>query len=209
MAFVESCGSAYALMEDEEVVQLARNGSDRATEYVLARYRPMVESKARHYYFLGADHEDVVQEGMIGLCKAIRDYREDRLGKFRPFAELCVTRQIISAVKAAQRHKHALLNESISLNQSFGHDDADGSLMDVLPNESSQDPEKALFGRAIPPEVSSTLQASLSRLERQVLINYLEGKSYKEISEAVPCRFKAVDNALQRVKRKLGSLLEG
>src|ERR1041384_2074595 len=130
---VEEAGGRFGCMQDEEVVHLAKTGHTGATEFLITRYRPLVETKAKAYFLMGADREDVIQEGMIGLYKAIRDFRLDRLSKFRPFAELCVTRQIITAVKTATRQKHVPLNEYISLNRPNQAEAADNTLLDVLP----------------------------------------------------------------------------
>lgn len=194
-------------MPDEEVVGLARGGESDATEFLMARYRGLVESKAKAYFVVGADHDDVVQEGMIGLFKAIRDFRDDRTHRFRPFAELCVTRQIITAVKTATRHKHTPLNGSISLNQTIHDDSADGALIDLLPDRSNDDPGLPVMAEPIPSNIGEFVNGSLSHLEKDVLLSYLDGKSYREMSEELHCRTKSIDNALQRVKRKIGSLL--
>lgn len=196
-------------MLDEEVVTLAHDGTSGATEFLLGRYRGMVETKARAYFLAGADHEDVVQEGMIGLCKAIRDYRDDQSHKFRPFAELCITRQIISAVKSATRHKHAPLNASVSLNQGFGDESVDGTLMDLIPDSTLPAPDEAVLHDELPEAIHEMVEHSLSELERGVLWSYLDGKSYREMSCELKCRTKSIDNALQRVKKKLGCLIEG
>lgn len=208
MAWTDPSGSRFSVMPDEEVVQLARTGTPGAAEFLITRYRSLVENKAKAYFVLGADHDDVVQEGMIGLCKAIRDFREDRLNKFRPFAELCVTRQIITAVKTATRHKHAPLNASVSLNQGFTEDAADGSLLDVLPDRRSDTPEYSLLKSKFSQNLDELASGSLSELERGVLMSYLAGKSYREMSVELHCRTKSIDNALQRVKRKIGVLLK-
>jgi len=208
MAWAEPCPNKFQLMHDEEIVQLAKSGAPGAAEFLINRYRPLVESKAKTYFVLGADHEDVVQEGMIGLCKAIRDFREDRLNKFRPFAELCVTRQIITAVKTATRHKHAVLNASVSLNQGFGEDQSEGSLIDVLPDKRSESPEQVALAQELPRSLDHLVETSLSELEQCVLKCYLDGKSYREMSDELHCRTKSIDNALQRVKRKIGALLK-
>ena len=193
---------------DEYLVQQARTGSSRATERLLAKYRPLVESKARTYFLLGADHDDVVQEGMIGLYKAIRDFRDDRLAHFRAFADLCVTRQIITAVKTATRQKHVPLNAYISLNGVPGADaDSENTLLECIPDSGVNNPETYLFG---PKSSFGQLEAarhSLSPLESQVLDCYLQGKSYREMSGELRCGAKTVDNALQRVKRKLSETL--
>ncbi|MCC6729516.1 MAG: RNA polymerase sporulation sigma factor SigH [Chthonomonadales bacterium] len=199
--------SRYLLLADEEVVALARAGNRRATEHLITRYRHLVESKARSYFLAGADHEDVVQEGMIGLYKAIRDFRDDRLARFRAFAELCVTRQIITAVKTATRQKHSPLNGYISLYYPAIDSDSEGSLLDCIPDERVVDPVDWLIDRRDPRLLQDTVRHALSELESRVLEYYLEGKSYREMSRALCCRTKCIDNALQRVKRKIGFLV--
>ena len=193
-------------MQDEEVVGLAKEGHRGATEFLILRYRPLVENKARAYFVIGADHEDVIQEGMIGLYKAIRDFREDRLRKFRPFAELCVTRQIITAVKTATRQKHVPLNAYVSLNRAVT-DTTEGSLLEVLPDQGTTDPEHSVMCHKLPRNLHELVKHTLSDLEQCVLRCYLNGMSYKEMSLELQCHTKSIDNALQRVKRKIGVLL--
>ena len=207
MAVSDTYGTRFLCMRDEEVVDLAKHGESAATEFLLSRYRSLVESKAKAYFLVGADRDDVIQEGMIGLCKAIRDFRGDQ-HKFRAFAELCVTRQIITAVKTASRHKHAPLNASLSLNQCYCDDATDQSLMDVIPDRALVDPEESVLGaESDQPNLEHLVHDQLSELERGVLHCYLDGKSYQEMSDELKCRTKAVDNALQRVKKKIGQLL--
>lgn len=195
-------------MLDEEVVSLARNGNPGATEFLITRYRPLVENKARAYFVIGADHDDVIQEGMIGLFKAIRDFREDRLSKFRPFAELCVTRQIITAVKTATRQKHVPLNGYVSLNRSLGDEPTDGSLLDILPDQKIDSPAADILCERLPRNLHEAIRTLLSELERNVLRCYLDGMSYREMSIELKCHTKSIDNALQRVKRKMGVLMQ-
>lgn len=195
-------------MQDEDVVVLAKCGSLAATEFLISRYRPLVENKAKAYFVMGADHDDVVQEGMIGLYKAIRDFRSDRLSKFRPFAELCVTRQIITAVKTATRQKHVPLNAYVSLNRSMTNESSDGSLLDVLPDEAVLNPESSMLGNKLPEDLPEMAKHVLSALEGCVLKCYLDGMSYREMSLELQCHTKSIDNALQRVKRKIGVLLK-
>lgn len=195
-------------MQDEEVVNLARSGNSGATEFLISRYRPLVENKAKTYFVMGADREDVIQEGMIGLYKAIRDFRSDRLSKFRPFAELCVTRQIITAVKTATRQKHVPLNGYVSLNRAMGAEGGDGSLLDVLPDSGGADPERAALATRLPRNLHELVQHALSDLEHCVLRCYLDGMSYREMSRELKCHTKSIDNALQRVKRKIGLILK-
>lgn len=194
-------------VNDEDFVARARKGDLRAAECLMDRYRPLVETKARAFYLVGADHDDVVQEGMIGLYKAIRDFRSDRRAKFRPFAELCVTRQIITAVKTATRQKHLPLNAYVSLSQPLSNED-DGVLLDVIADPSGINPEDKLTARKIPKNLHQAVQHLMSEHESQVLRCYLQGKSYREMSIELKCRPKSIDNALQRIKRKIGQFLQ-
>lgn len=195
---------SFQSMMDEDVVSYAKQGSKRAAEHLLSKYRSLVEGKARSYFLVGADHEDVVQEGMIGLYKAIRDFRSDKLARFRAFAELCVTRQIITAVKSATRQKHVPLNRYISLHRAVVDEDSDGMLIDILPDSCVIDPEKVLLGSHVRQCFRESAHPALSLLESKVLRYYLEGMSYLEMAALLSCRAKSVDNALQRVKRKIG-----
>jgi len=197
---------SFYRMQDEELVHYAKLGSQRAAEQLMSRYRALVENKARAYFLLGADHEDVVQEGMIGLFKAIRDFRSDRLAKFRPFAELCVTRQIITAVKTATRQKHIPLNEYISLYRPIQNDESEGCLVEVLADAAVPNPEEWIINRKIPQMVFEMVRGTLSSLEEQVLDCYLEGMSYREMSSQLARHTKCIDNALQRIKRKLAQV---
>ena len=199
----------FESMTDEEIVALAQqDGEDAALEYLLNKYKNFVRAKARSYFLIGADHEDIVQEGMIGLYKAIRDYREDRLSSFRAFAELCVTRQIITAIKTATRQKHIPLNSYVSLNKPIYDEESDRTLLDVISEEVPSDPEAMLIDREDLSFIEGRIGEMLSDLEKQVLVLYMEGKSYVEISKTMGRHVKSVDNALQRIKRKLQKYLE-
>ena len=199
----------FEKMTDEEVVRLAQqDGDGAALEFLLNKYKNFVRTKARSYFLIGADHEDIVQEGMIGLYKAIRDFREDRLSSFRAFAELCITRQIITAIKTATRQKHIPLNSYISLNRPIYEEDSDRTLLDVITEETPSNPEEMLIDREDLSVIEGRIGSMLSELEKQVLIRYIEGKSYVEISEEMNRHVKSVDNALQRIKRKLQKFLD-
>ncbi|MEJ5171826.1 MAG: RNA polymerase sporulation sigma factor SigH [Fimbriimonadales bacterium] len=198
--------SVFECMQDEEVVVMAKGGRSDATEFLLSRYRPLVENKARTYFLIGADHEDVVQEGLIGLIKAIRDFRTDRPSKFKQFAELCVTRQIITAVKTATRLKHLPLNDSISLASAVSSDARDTVLEDVVADTHGPDPESVLLEQGAWARRCERLCGCLSDFERNVLRGYVAGLSYREIADRLHCHTKAVDNALQRIKKKVTSL---
>lgn len=199
----------FESMTDEEIVALAQqDGEDAALEYLLNKYKNFVRAKARSYFLIGADHEDIVQEGMIGLYKAIRDYREDRLSSFRAFAELCVTRQIITAIKTATRQKHIPLNSYVSLNRPIFEEDSDRTLLDVITEETPSNPEEMLIDREDLSVIEGRIGSLLSDLEKEVLVRYVEGKSYVEISEEMNRHVKSIDNALQRIKRKLQKYLD-
>ena len=199
----------FANMTDEEIVRLAQRDKDGAAlEYLLNKYKNFVRAKARSYFLIGADHEDIVQEGMIGLFKAIRDYREDRLSSFRAFAELCITRQIITAIKTATRQKHIPLNSYVSLNKPIYDEESDRTLLDVITEGYLANPEDVLINREDMSLIEVRIAQSLSPLERQVLAKYLQGKSYQEISRDMKRQIKSIDNALQRVKRKLAKIME-
>lgn len=199
---------SYQLMIDEEVVEFAREGDDYALEYLINKYKNFVRAKARAYFLIGADREDIIQEGMIGLYKAIRDFRLDKLSSFRAFAELCITRQIITAIKTATRQKHIPLNSYISLNKPVYEEDSDRTLLDVISVAKVADPEEMIISREEYYDIEEKMGEILSSLEWKVLISYLEGKSYQEIAEDLKRHVKSIDNALQRVKRKLGRYLE-
>jgi RNA polymerase sporulation-specific sigma factor len=195
-------------MTDEEIALLARDGDDLAQEVLLNKYKNFVRSKARSYFLIGADHEDIVQEGMIGLFKAIRDFRPDKLSSFRAFAELCVTRQIITAIKTATRQKHIPLNSYVSLNRPIYDEESDRTLMDVISEVQMAGPEELLISQEDYSSVESRISEVLSDLEMEVLTSYLEGKSYQEIARDLNRHVKSIDNALQRVKRKLEKSLD-
>ena len=198
----------YEEMTDEQIVQLAQAGEEPALVYLLNKYKNFVRSKARSYFLIGADHEDIVQEGMIGLFKAIRDYREDRLSSFRAFAELCITRQIITAIKTATRQKHIPLNSYVSLNKPIYDEESDRTLLDVITEGYLANPEDVLINREDMSLIEVRIAQSLSPLERQVLAKYLQGQSYQEISRDMKRQIKSIDNALQRVKRKLAKIMD-
>ena len=195
-------------MTDEQVVALAQDADGAALEFLLNKYKNFVRTKARSYFLIGADHEDIVQEGMIGLYKAIRDYRAEKLSSFRAFAELCVTRQIITAIKTATRQKHIPLNSYISLNKPIYEEDSDRTLLDVITEDGMSNPEEMIIDREDLTLIEGKIGQMLSDLEKDVLIRYMEGKSYVEIADEMNRHVKSIDNALQRIKRKLLRYLE-
>ncbi len=198
----------FAVMSDEDIVALAGQGSIDAQEYLINKYKNFVRAKARSYFLIGADKEDIIQDGMIGLYKAIRDFRPDKLSSFRAFAELCITRQIITAIKTATRQKHIPLNSYVSLNKPIYDEDSDRTLLDVISGTRITDPEELIISREEFDDIESKMGEILSSLEWKVLMFYLEGKSYQEIAGDLNRHVKSIDNALQRVKRKLERYLE-
>ena len=189
-------------MRDEELISLARGGSRLATEHLLVKYRALVEGKARVYYLVGADREDVVQEGMIGLFKAIRDYSDRHLAAFCSFAELCITRQIITALKTATRQKHQLFNSCVSLDNGPEWGPEDG-LGEAVEDPTGLDPERLALVRDCCRQVWGQIWELLSEFEARALVGHLRGHSYEHLSRDLGCQAKQIDNALQRAKRKL------
>ena len=195
-------------LSDEELVEQVHLGNTNALDYLITKYRLFVKVKARSYFLIGADKEDIIQEGMIGLYKAIRDFKGDKLASFRAFAELCITRQIITAIKTATRQKHIPLNSYVSLDKPIYDEDSERTLMDVITSPLSDNPEHLMINREEYSRLEGQMSEVLSELERQVLVLYLEGRSYNEISSLLKRSTKSIDNALQRIKRKLERHLE-
>jgi len=189
---------------DEELAALYHQGEQAAVDALLHRYRGFTRLKARSYFLVGADKDDIIQEGMIGLYKAIRDYVPDRQASFRAFAELCITRQIITAVKTATRQKHVPLNTYVSLSKPIGgEEESDRSLQDVLENVQVADPADLVISHDELRSMKIAFAEILSDFEAEVLHMYVEGKSYQEIAERLDRHVKSIDNAVQRIKRKV------
>lgn len=198
----------FSKKTDEELVSQVREGNLFALEFIMNKYKDFVRSKTRTYFLIGADRDDILQEGMIGLYKAVRDYNPDKAATFKSFADLCVTRQIITAVKASNRQKHIPLNSYISLNRPMYEDDNERStFLDLIASSKIVNPEEIFIGQENLQNIESTISKKLSKLERKVLLLYLEGKSYQDISERLKKPIKSIDNALQRVKHKLEEIL--
>lgn len=195
-------------LSDEELVEQVHLGNTNALDYLITKYRLFVKVKARSYFLIGADKEDIIQEGMIGLYKAIRDFKGDKLASFRAFAELCITRQIITAIKTATRQKHIPLNSYVSLDKPIYDEESERTLMDVITSPLSDNPEHLMINREEYSRLEGQVSEVLSELEQQVLVLYLEGRSYNEISSLLNRSTKSIDNALQRIKRKLERHLE-
>jgi RNA polymerase sporulation-specific sigma factor len=192
-------------LDDEYLVALAKRGHSDAYDRIVRRYRGFVRLKASAYFMLGGESDDLIQEGLLGLFKAVRDFRSDRESSFRNFAELCITRQIITAVKTASRNKHSPLNQYVSFGQSpAAAGDGETTLEEVLPGPAINDPVNQVIATEELSSLVACLSSVLSDLESRVLSLYLDGHSYDVIGERLECDTKTVDNALQRVKRKVG-----
>ena len=203
----DAASTRYELKSDEELVESVHAGDSEALEYLIEKYRNFVKAKARSYFLIGADREDIVQEGMIGLFKSIRDFRGDKLSSFKAFAELCITRQIITAIKTATRQKHIPLNSYVSLDKPIYDDESDRTLLDVICCSRVSDPEELMIHKEEFNGLEDKMSELLSDLERRVLMLYLDGRSYQEIAVDLDRHVKSIDNALQRVKRKLDRYL--
>lgn len=194
----------YKNLSDEELVELSATGDKNATEFLLDKYKNFVKTVVRVYFLVGADKEDVVQEGMIGLFKAIRDFDEGRQTSFKSFAEICIKRQVLTAIKNAIRQKHIPLNSYVSLSKPVYEDEnSDGLLIDTLSSGETADPEALFIGKEKLEILGVKIDETLSKLEKEVFNMYLSGVSYQEIAKIMNRSPKSVDNALQRVKKKL------
>lgn len=199
---------SFKMLDDDKVIRFIHQGNSHALDFLINKYINFVRAKARTYFIVGADREDIVQEGMIGLYKAIRDYDGDKLSSFKAFAELCVTRQIITAIKTATRQKHIPLNSYVSLDKPIYDEESERTLLDVVAGSKAIDPQELLMDRESYGDMEGKLSELLSELEKNVLHLYLDGCTYQEISVLIKRHVKSIDNALQRVKRKLEQLLE-
>ncbi|MDO4852120.1 MAG: RNA polymerase sporulation sigma factor SigH [Clostridia bacterium] len=191
---------------DEQLIEQLRAGDEDAERLLYERYKQAVRSRAHTYFLIGADHEDLVQEGMIGLYKAVLEYDPEKAASFHSFADLCITRQILTAIKRATRKKHAPLNTYVSLNQPKFEEDGDQTLFDTMQNLRVVDPEEQLIGQEEYEQIQKYLQENLSPLEQTVLGLYLNGFSYQQIAQKLNRPPKSIDNALQRIKHKLEAL---
>ena len=210
MALTSRQSHAQPKVEDGFLIALAKQGDPTAYNRIVTRYQGFVRLKASSYFLAGGDADDLIQEGLIGLYKAIRDYRTDRESSFRNFAELCITRQIITAVKTATRNKHTPLNHYVSFSgpAGGGSDDDAPTLDEQIAGPSVDDPASRVVSTEELRSLVGCLSTALSQLEASVLSLYLDGRSYEEIGGRLGCDTKTVDNALQRVKRKVGAHLQ-
>ncbi len=209
MARLSPSSQGRLQVDDGYLIALAKQGDPTAYDRLVRRYYGFVRLKASSYFIAGGDSDDLIQEGLVGLYKAIRDYRTDRESSFRNFAELCITRQIITAVKTATRNKHVPLNQYVSFASTpAGASDGEPTLDEILPGPSVHDPVNQVISSEELHALVGCLSTALSELESRVLTLYLDGYSYEQVGERIGCDTKTVDNALQRVKRKIGTHLE-
>ncbi|RDY25333.1 RNA polymerase sporulation sigma factor SigH [Romboutsia weinsteinii] len=194
--------------DEYDIVLKASNGDKIALEYIITKYRNFVKAKAKSYFLIGADKEDIIQEGMIGLYKAVRDFDGNKTNSFKCFAEICITRQIITAIKTATRQKHIPLNSYVSLNKPIYDEESERTLLDIIATSIVTDPEELIISKEELRRIESKMNELLSDLELEVLELYLNGKSYQYIADRLERDVKSIDNALQRVKRKLEKHLE-
>jgi len=200
----------YESQTDESIIGLIRNGDEDAQYYLLEKYKNLVRIKARPYFIMGADRDDIIQEGMIGLYKAVRDFVPEKNASFLNFAQLCVSRQIISAIKTAAREKHRPLNTSVSIDQAFDSDndgDRNNTYINIIPVHSAQSPEDLLIDKETKFFIESRIEESLSELENRILQLFMRGESYAAIAKHVNKNEKSIDNTLQRIRRKIAKIL--
>lgn len=198
----------YENRKDEDIIKDIHNGDTLAQDYILDKYKPLVKKKARAFFLIGADREDIIQEGMIGLYKAIRDYQYDRNASFHVFADICISRQIITAIKTATRLKHMPLNSYISLNKPINESESDDTYINFIKSEYELNPETLFIGQESKNFIESHIEEILSGFESKVLYEYLQGNSYSQVAKIMNKSEKSIDNALQRVKKKIEKFLQ-
>lgn len=191
-------------LKDEELISLCKEGNSEAEDIILRRYKNFVRIKSRTYFLIGADSDDIVQEGMIGLYKAVRDFNNKKNMSFKTFADICVTRQILTAIRTANRNKHSPLNTYLSIDKPVNVEDFESTLLNVIKLDNNSNPEELYISDESSKELKKAISDNLSEFEKTVINLYLEGCSYYEISEKINRSVKSVDNALQRIKKKLG-----
>lgn len=188
---------------DEEILLEIKNGNENALEFLISKYKSLVNNKVTKYFIIGAEKEDIVQEGLIGLFKAIKDYDANKQNSFKSFASLCIERQIITAIKTSNRQKHLPLNSSLSLNNNINDSDNENSFLDIIDAPNVEDPLETLTKKEYYSYIKSKLNSNLSDFEKKVLYNYIEGDSYTHIAEKLDMPVKSIDNAIQRIRKKL------
>lgn len=193
----------YNDVSDEELIQMIKFGDKQALEYLINKYKELVNMKVTKYFIIGAERDDIIQEGLIGLFKAVKNFSPDKQNSFKTFANLCIERQLITAIKTSNRQKHSPLNSYLSLNlAAYDNDDTEGSLMEVFNSKLIEDPLDTITKKEYFQKLESTIDESLSDFEKQVLHRYLNGESYVKIAEKLNTPVKSIDNAIQRIRKK-------
>ena len=203
--FFSTNNKDYDNIKDEDLIEIIKSGDELAFDYLINKYKELVNIKVSKYYIIGAEREDIVQEGLIGLFKAIKSYRPDMQNSFKSFANMCIERQLITAIKTSNRQKHMPLNSYLSLNISAYDEEegeSDASLLDVFNNTLIEDPLDTITKKEYYQDIENTIEKSLSDFEKKVLNKYINGKSYVEIAEDLDTPVKSIDNAIQRIRKK-------
>lgn len=197
----------YKEMSDEGLIEIIKSGDKNALEFLINKYKELVNMKVSKYFIIGAEKEDIVQEGLIGLYKAIKSYSPDKQNSFKTFANMCIERQLITAIKSSNRQKHMPLNSYLSLNETAYENDEDTSLFDTFNSHQIEDPLETITKQEYYKSVEMAIDKSLSNFEKQVLNRYMQGESYTQIAEKLNTPVKSIDNAIQRIRKKATSNL--
>ena len=192
----------FDTMKDEELIELVKSNNKDALDYILKKYKELVYMKVSKYFIVGAEKDDIFQEGMIGLYKAIQSYKKDKHNSFKTFANMCIERQLITAIKSSNRQKHIPLNSYLSLNSANADEEDDKTLLDILDNKMVEDPLDTITKKEYYKSVEETIDKSLSGFEKDVLKKFIKGESYVKIAEELDAPVKSVDNAIQRIRKK-------
>ncbi len=195
-------GKQYENISDEDLISYIKSGDKYALDYLLEKYKELVNMKVGKYYIVGAEKEDIVQEGMIGLYKAIKNFEPDKQASFKSFANMCIERQLITAIKSSNRQKHIPLNSYLSLNTSAYENEEDTELIDIFDSNTTEDPLDTITKKEYYKTVEDTIDKSLSKFEKQVLEKYIQGESYVDIANKLDAPVKSIDNAIQRIRKK-------
>lgn len=192
----------YKNMNDEDLIEIIKSGDKNALEYLISKYKELVNMKVSKYFIIGAEKEDIVQEGLIGLFKAVKSYKSDKQNSFKTFANMCIERQLITAIKSSNRQKHMPLNSYLSLNTAAYEEDEDSSLLEVFNAHQMEDPLETITKQEYYESVERAMDKSLSSFEKQVLNRYIQGESYVQIAQKLDTPVKSIDNAIQRIRKK-------
>ena len=198
----------YDKMSDEELIEIIKSGDKNAQEYLIDKYKDLVNMKVGKYFMIGSERDDIVQEGLIGLYKAIKSYSDDKKNSFKTFANMCIERQLITAIKSSNRQKHMPLNSYLSLNTKAYEDDEESNILDVFDSHQVEDPLDTITKKEYYKTVEKAIDESLSDFEKQVLKRYIQGESYVQIAEKLDSPVKSVDNAIQRIRKKASKNIE-